>query len=194
LRLSKQQISYWSPQGSQRWLLLHPPLSQVFPAQQAWPGPPQLGSSQIVPFPTQAIPVSQLWLQHTPFVELQMPLMQSLGSSQLAPLARLATQRPPSQCAPLVQTSPAQQACPGSPQVGAAHVNSAPLQATPVAQLSPQQKPLVELQIPLMQSLFSSQRSPFSRSPWQTPPSQWALPMQWLSSSHLVRQAVAPQM
>jgi hypothetical protein len=135
------------------------------------------------------MPGSQASLQQKSLVGLQMPLRQSLSSSQPAPLARLPKQVPPSQCAPLVQTSPAQQACPIPPQ----QVNPAPPQAIPVAHCSLQQKPLTVLQKPVTQSLFSSQATPFARSPWQTPSSQWALPTQWSSVSQVVRQAVGPQ-
>jgi hypothetical protein len=154
--LLKQHIWYRSsPHGSHRKFVLHAPLSQAFPAQQACPGPPQVGSSQVEPARTQATPAPQLWAQQMPLVALQIPLWQSLCSSHGCPFARSATQFPPSQCAPPSQTSPAQHARPTAPQGGTPQVNPAPVQSTPAAQSWPQQTALTPLQNPLWQSLAS---------------------------------------
>jgi hypothetical protein len=190
---SEQHGSPGPPHGSQVDSLLHGKSPLHVPAQQFCPGPPHPPAVQVNSDPPQATPEAQFWLQQKPLVVLQNPLMQSLCSSHATPLATLAMQFPPSQCAPLTQKSLAQHSCPTAPQVALPQVNPAPLHATPSGQFWLQQKPLVVLQFPLWQSLGSSHSSPFARSPTHAPPSQWALPTQWLSSLQVVRQALTPQ-
>ena len=66
--------------------------------------------------------------------------------------------------------------------VGQPHVNPGPLHGSPVVQAAAQQIPLTGLQLPLTQSLSSSQATPSPSSGRHCPPSQCAFAVQWLSS------------
>ena len=116
------------------------------------------------------------------------PPSQVLPGQQVSPKPPHSRQIAPpekSQPRPASQVSPGQQGFPGAPQ---SQVKPAPVQAVPGLQIWSQQKPLVGLQTPLAQSLFSSHAVPSAALPTQRPSSQCAASTQSKSSRQLTRQ------